>query len=336
MNDICEVEFLMKREEMCQVRLEFPAVEIEATDLWISAVGAIFAVYFLYRSKDLDDQHLTTGRVVRVFSEHFRFLLILYTAYEPCMRSWMQVLFDLVFPVYNLSLALYPHITLPLFTSFSASLEGSHAILSWNLGLLFLALLCTCPKSCILRYELLTYFNILVVPDAQLAVSKAFARYGSTQTSLQAAFCFATSIQWALFSLMLPAIQAGDSSYLSTSSAKLIYGSDYRSGFSLWPLAIKTFQFILIYLLHFTRLYFAALPGFSVAIFLLFSYVYRQVQTGTWPYALRVLNFVADDSALGIMLLVLWTRWRNEYLLIAAFVLPLRQSWRIMYSIVRR
>lgn len=336
MSDMCELEGWMRRDEVCPVRLEFPTVEIEGGDVWISAVGAIFTIYFLYRSKDLDDQLLTTGRIIRVFSEHFRFLLILYTAYEPHMRAWMQVIFDLVFPMYNLSLAVYPHISLPLLTSLSTTLAGSHAILSWNLLLLFLAFLCTIPKSCTLRYELLTYFNLLVVPDAFLVVSKAFARYGSTQTALQAAFCFATSMQWALFSLMLPAIHIGDRSLLSASTAKLIYGSDYRSGLPLWPLAIKTVQFLLIYLLHFTRLYFAALPGFSMAIFLLFSYIYRQVQTGTWPYTLRVLNFVADDSTLGIILLVLWTRWRNEYLLIAAFVLPLRQSWRIVYSVVRQ
>lgn len=331
MEDMCEAAFLRK-EETCPIQLEFPAVELEQRDLAISAVGLVIAVYFRYRSKDLYPEQLTTGRVVRVLSDHLRFLLILYSAYEPHLRPWMQVLFDLVFPVYNLSLALYPYTTLPLLSSLASSLQGCHTILSWNLVLVFFALLCTCACSCSTRYELLTYFNLLVVPDTQLVVSRAFARYGRTQTQLQATFCFATSMEWALFSLMLPAIHLADSSYSSTYSSKLIYGSDYRSGFSLWPMAVQSFQLLLVYVLHFTRIYFASLPGFTMVILLLLGYTYRQIQTGNWPYTLRVLNFMADDTALALELLVLWTRWRSEYLLIGAFVLPLRQSWRFVYS----
>lgn len=329
MEDMCAPGFL-SREETCAVQLQFPAVEVEGRDLAVSAVGLVIAVYFRYRSKDLDAQEVTTGRVVRVLSDHLRFLLILCTAYEPHLRPWMQVLFDLVFPMYNLSLALYPYTTLPLLSSLT-SLQGCQAILSWNLALLFLAFLCTCVRSCPNRYELLTYFNLLVVPDAQLVVSRAFARYGRTQTQLQAAFCFATSMEWALFSLLLPAIHLADSSYSSGNSAKLIYNADYRQDYSLWPIVVQSFQLLLIYVLHFTRVYFVSLPGFTMVILLLLGYVYRQLQAGSWPYTLRVLNFMADDTAFALELLVLWTRWRSEYLLIVAFALPLRQSWRLVY-----
>lgn len=329
--ELCQWEWYQDRQhEVCPAQPQLLASEIESRDLWISGIGLIAAVYFLYRSKELEADQLSTGRVIRVFSDHFRFLLILYTAYETRMEPWQQVLFDLVFPVYNLSLGLYPKLTLPVLSYLQVSLEGCESLLAWNLlllGVVSVSLLPFFP-----RYTYLSYFNLLSCPDTQLAVSLAFSHYTLPQTTFQALLCFTTSLQWSLFSLLLPATTMSDSQYSSTSSGKQLYSTDFREGCGLWTLVIKSFQVLLICSLHFVKVYFRQLPGYGLAGLLLLITTYRQIQGENWPYTLRLVNFISDDSTLSIVLLTLWTRWRSPWLVVAAFWMPVRQSWRVVYS----
>lgn len=311
--------------EVCAADSDYPEAPVDLYDLLLSAIGAVLAVVAFTQGRNTDSVSL--DKLYRVCCDHFRFLLIARVAFDRRLSALLRVAFDLVFPAYNLSLWAYRYTIYPLLLHIGLP-GGCTAIVSWGVLLFIVA-----TGSVFLgmsrerRATQVTLFNLMIAPDAQLAVSSAFAGWGRTVSYAKGTCCFATSLQWTFFCLVVPSVMAASNEFAPCSE---LFEADFRRGLHLWLFAVKGMQVGLIYALHLTKLLLAQLPGFMLCALLLLVGLYRQLQTTYWPYKSRFLNFVADDSYLGLMLMCLWGRYRHEYLEVAAFCLPLRQMWRVV------